>query len=112
MTIKEYFQGIFSFPVSDDMVQAACLNNEIDYTENVMTITTKEKELCLADLLIMLSRASQTFSNKTASSNFSMTLSGEQMSLTDRKTLIFEANNLYLKNDASSKIKTLSAINI
>lgn len=114
MTIKSFFQGIFNFPIADEMIESALYmrmgTNGGD--EDISVLDKETRELMLADILIMLSRASQTWSNRTGSDAFSMTLSGEIIPLADRQAMKAEANAIYRRYSEETSIKESNAINI
>lgn len=111
VTILNYYQGCFSFPVADEMIQAACYCRDTDPDWEFGDMTEQTRNLILADLLMMLSRASMTFDRKTSSDAFSMTISGERIPLEDRHAMRNEANAIYAKYEPAS-VKPRSVINI
>lgn len=114
MTIKDFFQGIFSFPIADEMINAA-LYQRIGMSESdneISEIDLQERELILADILIMLSRASQGYTNQTGSDAFSMTIKGETIPLADRQAMRAEANRIYRRYSEETSITESNAINI
>ena len=110
-TILNYFQGVFSFPVADEMIQAACFCRGYDPDWEFANVDEENRNLILADLLIMLSRASMTFERKTGSDAFNMTISGDIIPLADRNAMKREANAIYAKYEPES-VKPRSVINI
>lgn len=114
MTILEFFQGIFNFPIADEMIKAALYirmgqdvsDNEVNYMDEI------ERDLTLADILVMLSRVSQGYTNQTGSDAFSMTLKGEYIPLADRQAMRAEANKLYRKYGLVECVTESNAINI
>lgn len=112
MTIGEYFQNIFNFPVNDGFVEAACAVNGVDVNELFGDIDDGKRDLVLAEMLVMMSRASMGWSNKAGSDAFSMTLSGETVSLNDRMEMREEANRIYRKYGMFDKVVETNAINI
>lgn len=113
VTILNYYQGCFSFPVADEMIQAACFcrDTDPDWEMGTSEFDESTRNLILADLLMMLSRASMTFDRKTSSDAFSMTISGERIPLEDRQAMRNEANAIYAKYEPES-VKPRSVINI
>jgi hypothetical protein len=112
MKILDFFQGVFSFPVSSDMVRSACYMREYDADEEMEMADTKTQELIMADILVMLSRASQGYTNKSGSDAFSMTMQGEYIPLTDRRAMRNEANKIYRKYNELEKVQETNAVNI
>lgn len=112
-TILGYYQGCFSFPVADEMIQAACFCRGVDPDLEFVVSEFEESErmLILADLLMMLSRASMTFNRKTGSDAFNLTVSGEIIPLADRQAMKREANAIYAKYEPES-VKPRSVFNI
>lgn len=114
MTIKSFFQGIFNFPIADEMIESALYirTGQSDGDADIVSLDYETRQLMLADILIMLSRASQTWSNKTGSDAFSMTLSGEIIPLADRQAMRAEANEIYRRYSEETSIRESNAINI
>lgn len=114
MNIRSFFQGIFNFPIADEMIESALYmrTGHGDGSEDISILDTESRELMLADILIMLSRASQTWSNKTGSDAFSMILSGEIIPLADRQVMKAEANRIYRKYKEFESVTESNAINI
>lgn len=114
MKIKSFFQGIFNFPIADEMIESALYIRigSSDGDADIDTLDKETRELMLADILIMLSRASQTWSNKTGSDAFSMSLSGEIIPLADRQAMKAEANAIYRRYSEDISIRESSVINI
>lgn len=110
-TILSYYQGCFSFPVADEMIQAACYCRDTDPDWEFGDMSEQTRNLILADLLMMLSRASMTFNRKTGSDAFNLTISGEIIPLADRQAMKNEANAIYAKYEPES-VKPRSVINI
>lgn len=113
MKAVDFFQGIFSFPVQKEMIVSAMYKRGYEAEEVFMNdILAKDQELILADILVMLSRVSQGYTNTTGSDAFSMTIKGEYIPLEDRQAMRREANAIYKRNGEEQNIKTSSAINI
>lgn len=112
MKILDFFQGVFSFPVSSDMVRSACFLREWDADMEMDITEVKMQELIVADILVMLSRASQGYTNKSGSDVFSMTIQGDYIPLNDRQAMRNEANKIYRKYNEVEKIQETNAINI
>lgn len=110
-TILNYFQGVFSFPVADEMITAACYLRQTNPDDLLGDVTDETRELILADLLIMLSRASMSFDRKTGSESFNMTIKGNRIPLEDRRAMKDEANAIYAKYEPES-VKPRSVLNI
>lgn len=112
ITILNFFQGVFNFPISSDMVRSACYMRGWQ-AENPMDFTDIEtQELIMADILVMLSRASQGYTNKSGSDAFTMTMQGEYIPLADRQAMRNEANKIYRKYNEVEKVQETNAINI
>lgn len=114
MTIKDFFQGIFNFPIADEMIKSASfLRLGDDFSdEEILSIENKDRDLMLADILIMLSRASQGYTNQTGSDAFSMTIKGETIPLADRQAMRAEANRIYRRYNELENVTESNAINI
>lgn len=112
-TVKEYLQGVFNFPIADELITAISFERGFSPDDEVYSVTEKkDRELLVADVLMALSRASQAWANKTGSEAFSMTVSGGLIPLADRQAMRNEANKLYAANGEGEKVRLLSAINL
>ena len=109
----DYLIGCFNFPIDEGMILAALAGRALEPTILFGSVTQKERDLVLADILVMLSRSSMGYTQKTSSDAFSMELRGELIPLADRQAMIREANRLYgMYEDEASKVRPLSALNI
>lgn len=113
MNVIDFFQGIFSFPVAKEMIISAMYQRGYEADTTLMSeITAEDQELILADLLVMLSRVSQGYTNTSGSDAFSMTIKGEYIPLEDRQAMRREANAIYKRYNEDKNVKTDNAINI
>lgn len=112
MTIVEFFGGCFNFPVSKEIIMSACWLRGVNPDDYQFYELGDNRELIIADILVMLSRASQGYQEKTGSDAFSMTISGEFIPLADRQAMRDEANAIYRKYGETDNIITRNAINI
>lgn len=112
MTVKEFFSGIFNFPISSEMVATACYKRGFHSDEYIEEMDTKTQDLTLADILVMLSRVSQGYTEKTGTDAFSMSVRGDYIPLADRQAMRNEANKIYAKYGENENVKLASAINI
>ena len=113
MTALNFFQSIFSFPIEENMVLSALVQRGIFDNEQIENLTPEEINLTIADILVMLSRASQGYLNKTGGTAFTLTVNGAAMSLKDRQAMRYEADAIYRKYNEIDKIsRSRSAINI
>lgn len=113
MNAIDFFQGIFSFPVAKEMIVSAMYQRGYEAEVVRMSeIIAEDQELILADLLVMLSRVSQGYTNTSGSDAFSMTIRGEYIPLADRQAMRREANAIYKRHGEETNIKTDNAINI
>lgn len=111
-TLKEYLQGVFNFPVADELITSILCERGFTPDDECANTEKKDRELLVADVLMALSRASQTWANKTGNEAFNMTVSGGLIPLADRQAMRNEANKLYSANGESDKVRLLSAINL
>lgn len=109
----EYLVGCFNFPIDEGMIIAALAGRGLEPSQVFAETTEKQRDLVLADILIMLSRSSMGYTQKTASDAFSMELRGELIPLADRQAMIREANAIYGKyEEEAGKVRPLSALNV
>jgi len=111
MTNIEMIQGMFNFPISKEVVQSVLYKRNVQADSDVY-LDLDELELCVADILMVLSRASQGYSTRTGSDAFSMTLRGEIIPLADRVAMRNEANAIYKRHKEEHHIRLSNAINI
>lgn len=112
MNAVDFFQGQFSFPVPSAVVEAAMFQRGMTADDDISAVETMERELTLADILVILSRSSQGFSQRTGSDAFSMTIKGEYVPLNDRRAMRDEANRIYTRYGEKDNVRTQTAINI
>lgn len=112
MSILDFFQGVFNFPISSDMVRSACYVRGLDASDSMGVLDEETQELIMADILVMLSRASQGYMNKSGSDAFSMTIQGEYIPLADRQAMRNEANRIYRKYGFLDLVQDTNVINI
>lgn len=92
------------FDVPDATIMAILFNNEVTSGMPVEKTSEKQRDLCLADLLMWLSQSSTASSGETISdSGWSIQKSNKQV--TNRANYIKRAQELYAKWD-SEKAKT------
>ena len=103
-TIETWLRGMVDFEVPDATLMAIVFNNEVASGSPVASISEKERDLCLADLLMWLSSSSTSSSGEMISDGgWSHQKSNKQVA--DRAGLIRRAQELYAKWD-SEKAKT------
>lgn len=113
MNALDFFQGQFSFPVDDSVIRSALSRRgTINESDEIGEYEQKEIELTLADILVILSRSSQGYTNRTGSDAFSMSIKGEYVPLADRRAMRDEANRIYRRYGESDKIRMMNAINV
>ncbi len=103
-TIETWLRGMVDFDVPDATIMAILFNNEVEQGTTVSKTSEKERDLCLADLLMWLSSSSTSSSGEYISDGgWSHQKSAKQVF--DRNALIKRAHELYAKWD-SDKAKT------
>jgi hypothetical protein len=103
-TIESWLRGKVDYDISDSAIKAILYDNKVSQGTPVEETTEKERELCLADLLMWLSSASSvTSGEKISDGGWSHQKSAKQIA--DRAGLIKRAQSLYAKWN-SDKAKT------
>lgn len=103
-TIETWLRGKVDFDIPDATIMAILFDNEVPQGEPVNNTSEKQRDLCLADLLMWLSSSSVASSGEYISDNgWSHQKSNKQV--VDRNGLIKRAQALYAKWD-SDKTKT------
>lgn len=103
-TIETWLKGMVDFDVPSATIMAILFNNEVMQGVPMSDTTQKQRDLCLADLLMWLSSSSVASSGEYISDNgWSHQKSNKQV--VDRSGLIKRAQELYAKWD-SDKAKT------
>lgn len=112
MTALEFFQGQFSYPVPSAVVEAAMLQRGVVGDTEAGELEQRERDLVLADLLTIISRSSQGYTNTTGTDAFNMSIKGVYIPLADRREMRAEANRIYKRYDEQANIRPMNAINI
>lgn len=103
-TIETWLKGMIDFDVPSATIMAILFNNEVEQGTPMKDTSEKQRDLCLADLLMWLSSSSVASSGEYISDNgWSHQKSNKQV--VDRNGLIKRAQELYAKWD-SDKAKT------
>lgn len=103
-TIETWLQGMVDFDVPQATIMAILFNNEVTSETPTACTSEKQRDLCLADLLMWLSSSSTSSSGEMISDGgWSHQKSNKQV--VDRAGLIKRAQELYAKWN-SDKAKT------
>ena len=103
-TIETWLKGMVDFDVPSATIMAILFNNEVVQGTPMQNTSEKQRDLCLADLLMWLSSSSVASSGEYISDNgWFHQKSNKQV--VDRSGLIKRAQELYAKWD-SDKAKT------
>ena len=103
-TIETWLKGMVDFDVPSATIMAILFNNEVAQGTPMQNTSEKQRDLCLADLLMWLSSSSTASSGEYISDNgWSHQKSNKQV--VDRAGLIRRAQELYAKWN-SDKAKT------
>lgn len=103
-TIESWLKGKVDFDIPEATIKTILFDNRVPYGTPVESVAEKERDLCLADLLMWLSSSSVTSSGeKVSDGGWSHQKSAKQV--VDRAGLVKRAKVLYEKWD-SDKAKT------
>lgn len=95
-TIETWLKGMVDFDVPSATIMAILFNNEVAQGTPMSNTSEKQRDLCLADLLMWLSSSSTASSGEYISDNgWSHQKSNKQV--VDRAGLIKRAQELYAK---------------
>jgi hypothetical protein len=109
-TIETWLRGMVDYDVPEATIMAILFNNKVANGTSVSSTSEKERDLCLADLLMWLSSSSVSSSGEMVSDNgWSHQKSAKQV--VDRNGLIKRAQELYAKWD-SDKAKSAVGMRI
>lgn len=105
-TIETWLKGMVDFDVPSATIMAILFNNGVEQGTPMTSTSEKERDLCLADLLMWLSSSSTASSGEYISDGgWSHQKSNKQV--VDRAGLIKRAQDLYAKWDSD---KAASAV--
>ena len=103
-TIETWLKGMVDFDVPSATIMAILFNNGVEQGKSMTDVSEKQRDLCLADLLMWLSSSSTSSTGEYISDNgWSHQKSAKQV--VDRAGLIRRAQDLYAKLN-SDKAKT------
>ena len=98
-TIETWLRGMVDYDVPDATIMAILFNNGVADGKPMSSISEKERDLCLADLLMWLS-SSSTASTGESISDGGWTHQKANKQIVDRAGLIKRAKELYAKWDS------------
>ena len=109
-TIETWLRGMVDYDVPEATIMAILFNNDVVSGLSMSKATEKQRDLCLADLLMWLSSSSTSSTGEMISDGgWSHQKSNKQV--VDRAGLIKRAKELYAKWD-SDKAKTTVGVRI
>ena len=109
-TIETWLRGMVDYDIPDATIIAILFNNGVSQGTPMVDVEERERDLCLADLLMWLSSSSTSNQGESISDNgWSHHKSAKQV--TDRAGLRHRAQELYMKWN-SEKAKLASGLKI
>ena len=96
-TIESYLQGLFAYTITNQNISSVLIKRDIEAGSDESDVSTEDKELCTADLYMIMFNAFSTGSNSTQRGNFKRTIGGITVGVDDRKMFRDQANAIYLK---------------
>lgn len=96
-TIEDYLKGLFAYTFTDHNITSVLLKRNIEAGSDEADVSTEDKELCTADLYMIMFNAFSTGSNSTQRGNWKRTIGGISVGVNDRKMFRDQANAIYLK---------------
>lgn len=96
-TIENYLKGLFAYQFTDQNMNSVILKRNVDAGSDESDVSTKDKELCQADLYMIMFNVFSSGSETTQRGNWKRTLGGITVGVTDRKMFRNQANSIYIK---------------
>ena len=100
MTIEDYLKGMIGYPVSDESISAVEINRGITAGSDVSVVTERQRDLAIADLLMVVCQTPSTTGTEDAMGDWKHKTSG--LAVTNSSALIKRANAIYSKYDEST----------
>ncbi len=108
LPVESFLRGCVGYSVSDEALMSILLNRDVDFGSLVSTLTTKQRELCMADLYMFcatLPSVSSTVEDSDA--GWKHREGGTQKSASDKADLINKANLIYRKYGETTNKSTI-----
>jgi len=113
MTIIEYFNGSFAYPVQDSVIEVALGNRDVSTGLDSYDVSINMKELVFADVLMTFVNSPSFEKTKTVANDFSTEVAGFSITGAERKEFRRIAQTIYHKYEDTDKYDLpLTAINI
>ena len=114
MTIEEYLRGKVGFEITDEALRSILVDRNIAEQVNVDTLTTKDKELAYADILMWgATRPSSYTGSKDSDGGWSHTEASSTLLKSDKERFESIANNIYIQyNDPKRRKARIKIINL
>lgn len=109
-TIEQWLKGMVDFNVPESAIKAILFNNNVTEGISASKATEKERDLCLADLLMWLSSSSTVTSGEVVSDG-GWQHQQSNKNVFNRAGLVAKARALYLKWN-SEKAETAAGVKI
>jgi hypothetical protein len=108
LPVEVFLRGCVGYSVSDEALMSILLNREVEFGSLVSSLSTKQRELCMADLYMYcatLPSVSGTVEDSDA--GWKHREGGTQKSASDRASLIDKANLIYRKYGETTNKSTI-----
>lgn len=96
-TIEDYLNGLFAEDFSAKNMTSVLLKRGISVASDQSIADTKSKELAQADLYMVLFNKFGKGTESTSKGNWSKTIGSVSIGVTDRKSFLDSANQIYKK---------------
>lgn len=107
MTIEEYLKGKVGFEVTDQAISTILFDRQIEIGSNPDGLTTKQKELAYADVLMWgATRPSSYIGTKESDGGWSQTQASSTLLKSDKERFEAIANDIYAKYNDPKKTKS------
>lgn len=98
--ILEYLSGLTGFVFDKAVLKRIALDRDVFYVSDYSELSTKDKDLCKADLLYTVLSSPNTWASSTqAHGSFSKTIGNQQVSDANKESIRNQIIGIYKKYD-------------
>lgn len=108
LPVEVFLRGCVGYSVSDEALMSILLSREVEFGSLVSSLSTKQRELCMADLYMYCSTLpSVSGTVEDSDAGWKHREGGAQKSASDRASLIDKANLIYRKYGETTNKSTI-----
>ena len=107
VSVEEYLRGcVVGFEIKDEVITSILIDRDIAISVDVLTLSTREKDLCRADLYRRIAYSSPTTTGavEDADGSWKHKEGGSQYLPADKRRLLSEANKIYQRYGEYDKV--------